>query len=70
MRRGRCAVLWEGSVIGTEEIRYFVEGLGTRRYDSSDFRSLPDAERYFERIEETGPKPPAEFSWSNGFGFL
>ncbi len=70
LRRGRCAVLWESTVIGTAEIRYFVQGLGTRRYDSNDFGALPNAERYFELIEETGPKAATGFGWREGFGFL
>jgi hypothetical protein len=70
LRRGRCAVLWESAVIGTEEIRYFVQGIGTRRFDSNDFRTLPDAERYYDLIEEAGPKAPAPFGWRDGFGFL
>ena len=51
LRRGRCAILWENSVIGTAEVRYFVQGLGDRKFDSNDFPSLPDAERYFELME-------------------
>jgi hypothetical protein len=70
LHRGRCAVLWESTVIGTQEIRYFVQGLGTRKLDSTDFGSLPDAERYFDLIEETGPKAPSAFGWREGFGFL
>jgi hypothetical protein len=52
LRRGRCAILWENAVIGTAEVRYFVEGLRARRFDSAAFQSLPDAERYFEEMEE------------------
>ena len=70
LRRGRCAVIWESVVIGTQDVRYFVQGLGTRRFDSTDVGSLPDAERYFERLEEAGPKPPAAFGWREGWGFL
>ena len=54
LRRGRSAILWENAVIGTAEIRYFVQGLGSRRFDSADFRTLPDAERCFE--EMSGPE--------------
>jgi hypothetical protein len=57
-------------VIGTGEVRYFVQGLGTRRFDSEDFGSLPDAERYFEDIEATGPKQATGFGWREGLGFL
>ncbi|HWE99432.1 MAG TPA: hypothetical protein VG248_06525 [Caulobacteraceae bacterium] len=57
-------------MIGTGEVRYFVQGLGTRRHDSTDFGSLPGAERYFEHIEETGPKLATGFGWREGFGFL
>ncbi len=57
-------------MIGTGDVRYFVEGLGTRRFDSSDFGALPHAERYYDLIEETGPKVPAPFGWRDGFGFL
>ena len=70
LRRGRCAVLWESAVIGTGEVRYFVQGLGTRRFDSTDFGALSNAERYFDHIEETGPKPSSGFGWREGFGFL
>jgi hypothetical protein len=70
LRRGRCAVLWESAVIGTGEVRYFVQGLGARRFDSIDFGSLPGAERYFELIEESGPKPATRLGWREGFGFL
>jgi hypothetical protein len=70
LRRGRCAVLWESAVIGTGETRYYVEGLGTRRFDSTDFGALPNAERYYDLIEETGPKAAAPFGWRDGFGFL
>ena len=51
LRRGRSAILWENAVIGTAEIRYFVQGLGDRQLDSTDFRTLPDAEQCFERME-------------------
>ena len=51
LRRGRCAILWENTVIGTAEIRYFVQGLRERRYDSHDFPSLPVAQQYFDGIE-------------------
>jgi hypothetical protein len=70
LRRGRCAVLWESAVIGTGEVRYFVQGLGTRRFDSNDFGSLPGAEQYFELIEDAGPKTATGFGWREGFGFL
>lgn len=70
LRRGHCAVLWESAVIGTGEVRYFVQGLGTRRFDSVDFGSLPGAERYFAHIEEAGPKVATGFGWRDGFGFL
>jgi hypothetical protein len=70
LRRGRCAVLWENVVIGTAEIRYFVQGLGVRRFDSTDFGALPDAERYFDLIEEPGPRSAAHGSWRDAFGFL
>jgi hypothetical protein len=71
LRRGRCAVLWENAVIGTEEVRYFVQGLGVRRLDSTDFGALPDAERYFELIEESGPRGASAYSsWRDAFGFL
>jgi hypothetical protein len=51
LRRGRNAILWENAVIGTAEIRYFVQGLGDRQLDSTDFRTLLDAEQCFERME-------------------
>ena len=51
LRRGRSAILWENSVVGTAQVRYFVQGLGERKLDSADFSSLPDAEQYFERME-------------------
>jgi hypothetical protein len=51
LRRGRCAILWQNTVIGTAEIRYFVQGVGERRFDSHDFPTLLDAERYFDAIE-------------------
>jgi hypothetical protein len=51
LRRGRSAILWENTVIGTAQVRYFVQGLGGRKSDCDDFASLPDAERYFERLE-------------------
>jgi hypothetical protein len=51
LRRGRSAILWENAVIGTAEIRYFVQGLGDHQLDSTDFRTLPDAEQCFERME-------------------
>lgn len=70
LRRGHCAVLWESAVLGTGEVRYFVQGLGTRRFDSVDFGSLPGAERYFAHIEETGPNVATGFGWRDGFGFL
>ncbi|HEY1753405.1 MAG TPA: hypothetical protein VGG29_19265 [Caulobacteraceae bacterium] len=71
LRRGRCAVLWENAVIGTAETRYFVQCLGMRRTDSTDFRALPDAERYFELIEEAGPRAGLGLgSWRDGFGLL
>ena len=35
-------------MIGTAETRYFVQGLRNRRFDSHDFRTLPEAERCFE----------------------
>jgi hypothetical protein len=71
LRRGRCAVLWENAVIGTAEIRYFVQGFGTRRFDSTDFQTLPDAERYFDLMEESGPSAGStRGSWRDGFGFL
>jgi hypothetical protein len=54
LRRGRSAILWENAVIGTAEIRYFVQGLGDHRFDSIDFRTLPEAERYFEAM--SGPE--------------
>jgi hypothetical protein len=54
LRRGRSAILWENSVIGTAEIRYFVQGLRERRFDSTDFRTLPDAERCFEGMSGDG----------------
>ena len=38
-------------MIGTAQVRYFVQGLGERKSDCDDFASLPDAERYFERLE-------------------
>jgi hypothetical protein len=58
-------------VIGTAEIRYFVQGLGVRRFDSIDFGALPDAERYFDLIEESGPRgASAHGSWRHAFGFL
>ena len=71
LRRGRCAILWESAVIGTAEIRYFVQGLGPHKLDSNDFGSLPDAERYFDSIAEAGPKgASAPRSWREAFGFL
>lgn len=70
LRRGRCAVLWESAVIGTGEVRYFVEGLGTRRFDSADFGVLPNAERYYDDIEASGPKAAPPFGWRDGFGLL
>jgi hypothetical protein len=54
LRRGRSAILWENTVIGSAEVRYFVQGLGLRRHDSTDFRTLPEAERCFDRFEESG----------------
>jgi hypothetical protein len=51
LRRGRSAILWENTVIGTAQVRYFVQGLGDRKFDSADFPNLPDAERYFEVME-------------------
>jgi hypothetical protein len=57
LRRGRTAILWENAVIGTAEIRYFVQGLGSHRFDSADFRSLPDAERCFESMSEVEYRP-------------
>jgi hypothetical protein len=51
LRRGRCAILWQNTVIGTAQIRYFVQGVGERRFDSHDFPTLLDAERYFDAIE-------------------
>jgi len=51
LRRGRCAILWENTVIGTTRVRYFVQGLGERKFDSIDFANLPDAERYFDELE-------------------
>jgi hypothetical protein len=51
LRRGRRAILWENTVIGTEQVRYFVQGLGDRSHDSADFPGLPDAERCFEALE-------------------
>jgi hypothetical protein len=51
LRRGRCAIIWENTVIGTTQVRYFVQGLGNRKFDSTDFPTLPDAERYFEVME-------------------
>jgi len=59
LRRGRSAILWTNVVIGTEEVRYFVQGLGRRRFSSHDFRTLPDAEQYFDSIEEPVLKPAA-----------
>ena len=53
LRRGRTAILWENTVIGSSEIRYFVQGLGPRRRDSTDFRTLPEAERCFDRFEDS-----------------
>ena len=38
-------------MIGTAQVRYFVQGLGGRKSDCDDFASLPDAEGYFERLE-------------------
>ena len=70
LRRGRCAILWESAVIGTAEIRYFVQGLGPRRYDSNDYGSLPDAERYYDLIAE-GPKGISMLrSWREAFSSL
>jgi hypothetical protein len=51
LRRGRFALLWENTVIGTAQVRYFVQGLGDRKFDSADFPTFSDAERYFELIE-------------------
>ncbi len=51
LRRGRSAILWENTVIGTAQIRYFVQGMGEHKFDSYDFPNLPDAERYFEGME-------------------
>jgi len=56
LRRGRFAVLWENTMIGTAELRYFVQCRGARRFDSTDFRRLPDAERFFDRIEAADPR--------------
>jgi hypothetical protein len=56
LRRGRCAVLWQNTVIGTGEVRYFVEGLGPQRSASSDFGRLLDAEEYYDRIVDDRPK--------------
>jgi hypothetical protein len=71
LRRGRGAILWESAVIGTAETRYFVQGLGPHKLDSHDFGSLPDAERYFDLIAETGPKSASVLgSWRDAFGFL
>jgi hypothetical protein len=50
LRRARSAILWENSVIGTAEVRYFVQGLRQRRFDSTDCRTLPEAERCFEAM--------------------
>jgi hypothetical protein len=51
LRRGRNAILWQNAVIGTAETRYFVQGLGERQLDSTDFRTLPDAEQCFDQME-------------------
>jgi hypothetical protein len=51
LHRGRRAILWENTVIGTAQVRYFVQGLGDRKFDSLDFPGLPDAEHYFEVME-------------------
>ena len=51
LRRGRSAILWEKTVVGAAQVRYFVQGLGERKRDSADFSNLPDAEQYFERME-------------------
>jgi hypothetical protein len=52
LRRGRSAILWENTVIGADQVRYFVQGIGERRFDSNDFPNLPAAERYFEGMED------------------
>ena len=51
LRRKRCAILWENTVIGTPEVRYFVQGLGERKFDSIDFPNLAAAEIYFEQMD-------------------
>jgi hypothetical protein len=51
MRRGRCAIIWQNAVIGTAQVRYFVQALGDWKLDSADFANLEDAERYFEMME-------------------
>jgi len=51
LRRGRSAILWENTVIGSSQVRYFVQGLGDHKFDSNDFPNLPEAERYFAVME-------------------
>ena len=49
-------MLWENTVIGTGETRYFVECTARQKAGSSDFRTLADAEGYFELMEAEGPR--------------
>lgn len=55
LRRGNRTVLWSVGLPGTEELGYFVEGLGTRKLDSNSFSGRADAETWFAALEAKEP---------------